>query len=333
MVARSDTSPDVPRTNHERAEQRTPPPGRAARQEESPLKGLRELDLARTKMTDAGVKELAALKGLRTLSLWDTAAGDAGVKELAALKGLRRLDIGWTKVTDAGLKELTGLTELDDAARTDALDAARMVPSHAVRFPRGSYRASVVAARSVAHRRNAPRRGDRSRSRAVPPIVSSPCQGSAPTIDATRRSSPGIATAASGRQGDSLEGRGPGRVIPTRLSVIFPLHAPNGCHAAVRPPDQAVAGAGRDAFGGALRLAEGGLPLPFFRPGLAPATGVLPAGSKDHEGRAKERAHDGSGAPGSRSARSSEPEAAPVSAHLCLLSASAAALRTFSEGS
>jgi internalin A len=37
---------------------------------------------------------------------------DAGLKELAALKNLQWLEPGGTKITDAGLKELAGLKNL-----------------------------------------------------------------------------------------------------------------------------------------------------------------------------------------------------------------------------
>ena len=65
-----------------------------------------------TKMTDAGLKELAGLKSLQALDLGGTQVTDAGLKELAGLKSLRALDLRWTQVTDAGLKELAGLKSL-----------------------------------------------------------------------------------------------------------------------------------------------------------------------------------------------------------------------------
>ncbi len=78
----------------------------------SGLKGLRTLNLGATKVTDAGLKELAALKDLETLHLCYTGITDAGVKELAGLKNLKTLGLLETKVTDAGLKELAGLENL-----------------------------------------------------------------------------------------------------------------------------------------------------------------------------------------------------------------------------
>ncbi len=70
------------------------------------------LCLNSTKMTDAGLKELAGLKSLRALYLGGTQVTDAGLKEVAGLKSLQTLDVRGTKVTDAGLKELAGLKSL-----------------------------------------------------------------------------------------------------------------------------------------------------------------------------------------------------------------------------
>ncbi len=70
------------------------------------------LCLNSTKMTDAGLKELAGLKSLQALYLAGTPVTDAGLKELAGLTSLQTLDVRWTKVTDAGMKELAGLKSL-----------------------------------------------------------------------------------------------------------------------------------------------------------------------------------------------------------------------------
>ncbi len=70
------------------------------------LKNLTILNLEGTEVTDTGLKELAALKKLTALSLSDTEVTDAGVKELAALQNLTSLDLSGANVTDAGLKEL-----------------------------------------------------------------------------------------------------------------------------------------------------------------------------------------------------------------------------------
>jgi internalin A len=65
-----------------------------------------------SRLTDAGLKELAGLKSLRWLALINTQVTGTGLKELAGLKGLQGLDLRGTRVTDAGLKELAGLKRL-----------------------------------------------------------------------------------------------------------------------------------------------------------------------------------------------------------------------------
>jgi hypothetical protein len=81
------------------------------------------LYLGGTKVTDAGLKELAGLKSLQTLNLVGTQVTDAGLKELAGLKSLQTLNLNDTQVTDAGLKELAGLKLkflfIPDRAKTD----------------------------------------------------------------------------------------------------------------------------------------------------------------------------------------------------------------------
>jgi internalin A len=78
-----------------------------------------------TKVTDAGLKELAGLKSLRALYLAgnereaETQLTDAGLKELASLKSLRILDVRATKVTDVGLKALAALKSLQSLYLTD----------------------------------------------------------------------------------------------------------------------------------------------------------------------------------------------------------------------
>lgn len=71
------------------------------------------LNLAVTRVTSAGLKELRGLKNLHALSLRGTGVTDWGMKELADLKNLHWLELeGVTQLTDAGLKELTGLKSL-----------------------------------------------------------------------------------------------------------------------------------------------------------------------------------------------------------------------------
>ncbi len=76
------------------------------------LKSLRALGLGGTEVTDAGLNELAPLNSLQSLSVDNTKVTDAGLKELAGLENLRALDLRFTKVTDAGLKEVAGLRGL-----------------------------------------------------------------------------------------------------------------------------------------------------------------------------------------------------------------------------
>jgi hypothetical protein len=78
------------------------------------LKSLTALNLGNTKVTDAGLKELAPLENLTTLGLKGTQVTDAGLKELAPLKNLTELHLSGTQVTDAGLKELAPLKNLTD---------------------------------------------------------------------------------------------------------------------------------------------------------------------------------------------------------------------------
>ncbi len=70
------------------------------------------LDLYRTQVTDAGLKELAALESLQVLDLGYTQVTGAGLKELAGLQNLQALNLIGTQVTGAGLKELAGLKSL-----------------------------------------------------------------------------------------------------------------------------------------------------------------------------------------------------------------------------
>ncbi|MFO1440032.1 MAG: c-type cytochrome domain-containing protein [Verrucomicrobiaceae bacterium] len=70
------------------------------------------LDLARTKVSDAGLAKLAAMKNLQELHLENTGIGDAGLDHLKGLASLEYLNLYNTKVTDAGLAKLSGLSKL-----------------------------------------------------------------------------------------------------------------------------------------------------------------------------------------------------------------------------
>lgn len=73
---------------------------------------IASLDLARTKVTDAGLKAVAAMKNLTELHLENTGIGDAGLDHLKGLANLEYLNLYNTKVTDAGLQKLAGMSKL-----------------------------------------------------------------------------------------------------------------------------------------------------------------------------------------------------------------------------
>jgi YHS domain-containing protein len=70
------------------------------------------LNLAKTKVTDEGLAQIAAFPNLTRLHLENTGITDAGLKHLASLKNLEYLNLYGTKVTDAGLAQLKGNTNL-----------------------------------------------------------------------------------------------------------------------------------------------------------------------------------------------------------------------------
>ena len=76
------------------------------------LNQLEYLDLAGTKITDAGLKALADCNKLRSLGLVGTAVTDAGIPHLARLKALENLDLSGTQITPAGLPPLKALPRL-----------------------------------------------------------------------------------------------------------------------------------------------------------------------------------------------------------------------------
>jgi mono/diheme cytochrome c family protein len=73
---------------------------------------IASLDLARTKVTDAGLAKLAVMKGLKELHLEGTAVGDAGLDHLKGLAELEYLNLYGTKVTDTGIAKLAALGKL-----------------------------------------------------------------------------------------------------------------------------------------------------------------------------------------------------------------------------
>ena len=78
----------------------------AGLKEVAKLQKLEALVLDHTKITDAGLKEVAKLKRLKTLGLWNTKITDAGLKDIAKLKQLTELYLTDTQVTKAGVAEL-----------------------------------------------------------------------------------------------------------------------------------------------------------------------------------------------------------------------------------
>lgn len=70
------------------------------------------LNLADTKVTDAGLAPLAALKNVSALHLERSSVTDAGLAHLAALVNLQYLNLYGTGITDAGLAHVKGLKHL-----------------------------------------------------------------------------------------------------------------------------------------------------------------------------------------------------------------------------
>ncbi|WP_395736792.1 c-type cytochrome domain-containing protein [Prosthecobacter sp.] len=73
---------------------------------------IASLDIARSKVTDAGLKAVAGMKTLKELHLEGTTIGDAGLDQLKGLTELEYINLYNTKVTDAGLAKLAGLSKL-----------------------------------------------------------------------------------------------------------------------------------------------------------------------------------------------------------------------------
>lgn len=70
------------------------------------------VDLARTKVTDGGLKALEGMRNLAEVHLENTPVTDAGLDHLTGLASLEYLNLYSTKVTDAGVKKLTKLAKL-----------------------------------------------------------------------------------------------------------------------------------------------------------------------------------------------------------------------------
>lgn len=71
-----------------------------------PLRNLRQLYLAKTRVTDQGLTYLADHDKLEYLTLYGTLVTDAGVEELAKLKALNEVVLARTQTTRAGIETL-----------------------------------------------------------------------------------------------------------------------------------------------------------------------------------------------------------------------------------
>ena len=67
---------------------------------------LTSLNLAGSRITDAGLKEIRDLKSLTLLNLYLTKVSDAGLRELVGLQNLTFLSLSNTNITDASMKEI-----------------------------------------------------------------------------------------------------------------------------------------------------------------------------------------------------------------------------------
>jgi hypothetical protein len=70
------------------------------------------LDLARSRVTDAGLQLLTQMNHLEKLELQDTGITDGALKWIAPLAGLQVLNLNGTRITDGGLPSLAQLKDL-----------------------------------------------------------------------------------------------------------------------------------------------------------------------------------------------------------------------------
>jgi len=78
------------------------------------LPNLRDLALASTRLTDAGMEHLARYRGLEALSISCTAVSDASMPVVSRLRRLKRLWAWRTKIGDEGAALIARLPELED---------------------------------------------------------------------------------------------------------------------------------------------------------------------------------------------------------------------------
>lgn len=89
------------------------------------LRGLRELNLIGSRITDQAMPAIGRLDRLTSLSLGENSISDAGLAHLAGLTQLSTLGLNQTQITDRGLQHLAAMTrlrvlELDGTAVSDA---------------------------------------------------------------------------------------------------------------------------------------------------------------------------------------------------------------------
>jgi uncharacterized membrane protein len=101
-----------------------------------------DLDLAGTRVTDAGLASVATMANLRRLRLDRTSITDAGLEHLAPLSHLQYLNLYGTHVTDASLKPLGNLPAL----RRLYLWRTGVDPEAAAAFARSKVNPARVAA-------------------------------------------------------------------------------------------------------------------------------------------------------------------------------------------
>jgi uncharacterized membrane protein/mono/diheme cytochrome c family protein len=84
------------------------------------------LKLGRTKITDAGMKEISKLKNLNRIHIEYTAVSDNGVRMLTGLPYLTYINLIGTKVSDQGLKDIVRMKSLKSVYvwKTAASDSA-----------------------------------------------------------------------------------------------------------------------------------------------------------------------------------------------------------------
>ena len=81
---------------------------------EADLENVTALWLGGTKITDAGLKDVAKVQQLRYLYLFDTKITDAGLKDVAKLQKLIYLDLSDTQITDESIKQIAKLQQLKE---------------------------------------------------------------------------------------------------------------------------------------------------------------------------------------------------------------------------